>query len=127
MSRFFNIRTIVALSLLLVLMAASFAFAASNTFVGSPGQAGDGAVTVSGYQISNMVITRNGTDPSLIDQVDFDTDAAATTVEIRLDSTGTDWYSCVDGGGGTSWTCDTTSPQATVAATDQLRVLAFDF
>lgn len=96
--------------------------AASNTVPTS--KVGDGAGAASGYTISNETYTLNGTDPTKVDAVAFDlnsTPPAGSVIKVRLVSTGTDWYSCTATVAAVS--CTTTSPQATAATVDELRVV----
>ena len=104
----------------LIFATAAFAFAASNTVPAS--YAGEGASTTSGYTVTNVAYTLNATTASNIDSVAFTLNAAATTVKVRLVTTGS-YYSCTNPSG-FNWTCNTTSPQATVAAADEFRVIA---
>jgi hypothetical protein len=97
-----------------------FAYAASNTVPNTTAGAGSG--TISGYTISNVAYGLNSTTPTNLDSVTFTiSPATATTVKAQLASAGT-WYSCSNTAG--SVTCNTTSPQATVAAATQLTVVA---
>jgi len=117
-----RIALIAVVSVPLVLGAASFALAAANTVPAS--KAGDGAGAVTGYTVSNIQYTLNGTNPQNIDQVDFDVDVAppaGATMEVKLVAVGSDWYSCTNVT--TAITCVTTAPQATVATADELRVV----
>src|SRR6187455_2757932 len=110
---------IVAL-LALGLGAGAFAYAATNTVPGSTAGAGSG--TISGYTVSGVAYTVNATTPTNLDQVAFTiAPTAATTVKAQL-AAGGSWYSCANAAG--SVTCNTTSPQATVAAATQLTVVA---
>lgn len=106
----------------------TYAFAAGNT--GIPAQkAGDGAAAITGYAVSSIQYHLNDTDPGKIDSVTFTLDASATTVKVRVDADG-DYYSSGTSGkctaSGNVWTCDTTSPQLTVTAADNLRIIALD-
>ena len=106
----------------LLLFAASFALAAANVVPAS--KAGDGAGGITGYTVSNLSYTLNGTNPQNIDQVDFDVDTAplaGSTMEVKLVAAGSDWYSCTNVT--TAITCVTTAPQATVASADEFRVV----
>lgn len=97
-----------------------FAYAASNTVPNTSAGAGSG--TISGYTVSNVAYTLNATTPTNLDAVTFTVSpAAASVVKAQLASGGT-WYSCSNTAG--SVTCNTTSPQATVAAATQLTVVA---
>jgi hypothetical protein len=108
----------------LLLGLAVYAFAAANTVPAT--QAGDGSGTISGYTISAVHYGLNGTDPSKIDSVTFtlsSTPAAGSTMKIQLTAAGS-WYSCTNVAAAV--TCTTTSPQATVLAADNLRVVVAD-
>jgi hypothetical protein len=106
--------------LVLIFASAAFALAASNTVPST--YAGEGASVTSGYNVTNVVYNLNATTPSNIDSVTFTLDAAASNVKIRLVTTGS-YYGCSNTSG-TNWNCNTTSPQATVAAANELRVVA---
>lgn len=100
----------------------AYAFTASNTVPTS--NAGEGNGTVSGYTISNIDYSLNGTNPSNIDQVEFDLSPAPPAsgeVVIKLN---TQKYTCSVAG--STATCATTSPQATVSPTTSLTVIAAD-
>src|SRR6266498_2144158 len=109
--------------LVLVLATTAFAFAASNTVPTT--RAGEGATTTLGYNVTNVVYNLNTTTPSNIDSVTFTLDAAASNVKIRLVTTGS-YYSCTNPSG-LNWSCNTTSPQATVSAANELRVVATEY
>ena len=120
----FNFRSskmFVVVLMVMVFATAAFAFAATNTVPGS--HAGEGAGTVSGYNVTNVVYNLNATNASNIDSVTFTLDAAATTVSVRLVTTGS-YYACASTNAptNTNWSCTTTG--ATVAAADELRVIA---
>jgi hypothetical protein len=111
---------VVVALLALGLGAGAFAYAASNTVPGS--NAGSGSGAISGYTVSGVAYTLNATTPTNLDQVAFTiAPTAATTVKAQL-AAGGSWYSCANAAG--SVTCNTTSPQATVAAATQLTVVA---
>ncbi len=112
---------IAGLSVLIVGVAAT-AFAAANTVPAS--KAGDGAGAISGYAASNVKHNVNASNPGNIDSVTFDVDSApagGSTMKIKLVASGSTWYTCTNVT--TAITCNTTSPQATVAAADELRVV----
>ena len=97
-----------------------YAFTASNTVPAT--SAGLGAAAISGYTVSGVAYTLNASTPSNIDAVTFTLNpTAASVVKAQLVSGGS-YYSCTNAAG--SVTCATTSPQATVAAANQLTVLA---
>jgi hypothetical protein len=104
--------------IVLIFATSAFAFAASNTMP-APGFAGEGVTVTSGYTVSNVVYALNGTTPSNIDSVKFDLDNPATTVKVRLVTTGS-YYGCSVSG--STWTCLT--PGVTVTAANEFRVIA---
>ena len=106
--------------IVLVFATATFAFAASNTVPAS--YAGEGSSVTSGYTVSSVVYNLNAATPSNIDSVTFTLNASATTVKVRLVTTGS-YYACTNTSGN-NWSCNTTSPQGTVAAADEFRVVA---
>lgn len=109
------------LALTAALVAGTYAYTAANTVPDS--KAGDGSGTVTGYVLSSVHYTLNATDPSKVDAVGFTLDsapAAGSTLKAQLDPAGS-WYTCTNSG--TAVTCATTSPQATVLAATQLRVV----
>jgi hypothetical protein len=107
------------------ILAGSYAFTAANTVPTS--KAGDGSGAVSGYTVTNVHYTLNGTDPSKIDAVGFTLSAAVATggtLKITLDG-GTNWFSCTVNT--TTPSCTTTGAgQPTVLAAANLRVVAAD-
>ena len=103
-----------------VVAGGSYAVTASNTVPTT--QAGQGTGTVSGYTVSSVAYTLNGSTPTNIDAVTFTiSPASATTVKAQLVAAGT-WYSCTNTAGAVS--CATTSPQMTVATAATLNVVA---
>ncbi|MDW8008479.1 MAG: hypothetical protein RMK67_02810 [Chloroflexota bacterium] len=99
------------------------AFAATNTVPAT--RAGNGAGNISGYTVSNVTYNLDSTNPENLASVEFDLDAAAKTVKVRLQSTGGNWYNCTDADGngpGNHWSCNTTGQQ--VQPMDELRVVA---
>lgn len=101
------------------LACAAYAFTASNTVPAT--QAGSGTGGISGYSASGISYTLDPTTPTNIDQVAFTISPANGTVKVQLAPSGS-WYACANAAG--SVTCDTTSPQATVAAATSLTVVA---
>lgn len=120
MFKFRSTKMFVSVLMVLVFATAAFAFAATNTVPAS--YAGEGASVTSGYTITNVVYNLNATTASNVDSVTFTLNAAASTVKVRLVTTGS-YYSCTNTSG-TNWSCATTSPQVTVSAADELRVVA---
>ena len=115
---FKNLRVLFVIVAVLAIAVASYAFAAANTVPAT--KAGDGSGAVSGYTITSVVYTLNGTDPSTLDSVSLDVGAAATQVEVQLVASGS-WYACTLDTG-TVWECTTTG--LNVSTIDQLRVVA---
>ena len=113
-------RTLIVSVLALGISLGVYAYAATNTVPNSSAGAGSG--TISGYTVSSIAYSLNSTTPTNLDQVSFTiAPTTAGTVKAQLASGGS-WYSCTNSSG--SVTCNTTSPQATVAAATQLTVVA---
>jgi len=113
-------RAVVVAVIALLLAVGVYAFAASNTVPGT--EAGSGSGAISGYTVSSVAYGLNATTPTNIDSVTFTiSPTSAGTVKIQLASGGS-WYACTNTSGSVS--CNTTSPQATVAETTQLTVVA---
>lgn len=115
-----TLKVFVAVLLIVVLAAATYAFAAANTVPAS--SAGDGSGAVTGYTVSAIHYVLNASNPGNIDSVTFTLNTAPVaggTIKITLD--GTDWYSCTNVT--TAVTCVTTAPQATVLLATNLRVV----
>lgn len=123
-ARFINLRMVTLLVLAFVLSGIAYGFAAANT-VGVSG-AGDGQNTISGYAISNVKYTLDSSNPVNLSAVTFDVTpgagaGAATSVYVKLVSTGTSYTACTNNGGG-NWTCNVSG--VTAAAANELRVIA---
>ena len=122
-----NVRTITLAILVLVFMSVAYGFAAQNTV--PSGNAGDGANTISGYSVSAVNYGLNNANPGNVDSVAFDLtgNVKPATVKAKL-AAGGGWYSCSTASTASPWryTCATTSPQATTASADELRVVAAD-
>ncbi len=95
MFKFRSSKMFVAVLMVLVFATTAFAFAASNTV--SPTYAGEGASVTSGYAVTAVKYNLNATTASNIDSVQFTLDAAATSVRVRLETTGS-YYSCTNVG-----------------------------
>ena len=101
--------------------AGAYAYTNSNT-VGAT-QAGDGTGAITGFVVSSVKYNLNAANPSNIDSVTFTLDstpAAGSTLKTQLAPAGS-WYTCTNVA--TAVTCVVTSPQATVAAATNLRVV----
>lgn len=111
------------------------AFTATNTIAAS--SAGSGSTAIGAYTTSNIEFNANATTPTDLDSVKFTLDKAARYVAMRTKNTGT-WVesndlrlatgsvnSCTSAGGlGITWTCDVTGLSETVAAADNLSIVA---
>ena len=118
---FRNLKIMLIVIVIVVLAASAYAFAAANTVPAS--KAGSGSGTVSGYTVSNVAYVLNTTTPTTLDAVTLTLDSAATSVQIKLVSAGSTWYTCAVVTGN-NWTCDTTADHPTVSSVDQLTVVA---
>ena len=127
---FSNLRVLPVVALGAIVAVAGSGFAAANTVPTS--KAGDGNAAISGYTVSTGSVhySLDSTDPGKIDSVTFTLNSApqtGSTVKIKLVSSGTDWYTCTTSGTpAVNATCATTSPQATVASANELRVIVAD-
>jgi len=109
-----------AIALVAIAATARSVFTASNTIPNA--NIGQGANTISGYTLTGVTYTPDGTNPGNIDSVSFTiSPASAGTVEVQL-SPGGAWYGCTNSSGSVS--CTTTSPQATAAGATALNVVA---
>lgn len=106
-----------------VLGTTAFAYAASITFNGASnaGAAGQGSGDISGYNVTNIHYTLDGSDPAQITGVTFSlTPDTASTVEAKITGM-TNWVACT--GGASPWSCAVTgNAQAAV----NLQVAAAD-
>lgn len=111
---------------------AGSAFTASNT-VGAV-NAGAGTTVVGGYTTTDPQYGPNTANPLNLDSVTFTLDHAATYVAVRTHAGGT-WYtnedgrlsgvhSCTSDGAGEVWTCVVTGTGETIAAANDLHVVA---
>ena len=125
-------RLAVVIASVVILGGASYAFLAALNGLPTGTHAGAGQVAVSGYTVSSLAYTYNGSNPDDIDQVTFQLDDAAGVVHLQLVGSGT-WYACSEDAVATAaatapatvWKCDTTAgTQATVTAQDEIDVVA---
>jgi hypothetical protein len=123
-SRFKRLGGVVVL--IAILAVATFALTASNTVPAT--KAGDGNNTITGYTVTAVHYTLNASNPQNVDSVSFTLDSApvaGSTVKVQLDTPSGSWYSCtMSGTPADDASCTTTG--ATVAAADQLTVVAAD-
>ena len=110
-----------AAALTVALAVGGLAYTNSNTVGGT--QAGDGTGAITGYVVSSVKYNLNATTPTNIDSVTFNVDSTpvtGSTLKAQLAPAGS-WYTCTFVT--TAVTCTTTSPQATVVAATNLRVV----
>jgi hypothetical protein len=117
-----RIRTFAALAFALIIAVSARGFAASNTVPTSA--AGDGSAAISGYTISAVTYTLDGTNPQNLASVRFEVAAPAgtsapATVRAQLVSGGS-WFTCTLSTG--AWTCPVSG--VTAAAANNLTVVA---
>ncbi len=102
---FRNMRKPIGIGIVVLAAAAAvgaYAFTASNTITDA-GSAGIGSQTISGYDVTNVSYTQDGTDPSKWTAVDFTLDQAATQVQVKFDDsnsvlTTSGWIDCTQNG-----------------------------
>src|SRR4051812_440519 len=110
-----------AAAVAVAMVGAGYAYTASSTVPNT--NAGDGAGTITGYVVSSVKYNLNAGNPQNIDSLTFNLDStpvAGSTLKAQLAAAGS-WYTCTNVAAAV--TCTTTSPQATVAAATQLRVV----
>jgi hypothetical protein len=114
------VRLFVSLIVILLLASIAYAYTASNTVPSN--RAGFGSATISGYVVENVSYNLSTSDPSEIDSVTLSLDAAASTVKIKLVSTGTTYFDCTNTAG-YDWSCDV-GGAVTILEADELQVIA---
>lgn len=111
------------------------AFTAGNTIAAS--SAGSGTTAIGAYTTSDVQFNANATTPTDLDSVKFTLDKTARYVALKTHATGT-WVksndlrlstgtvnSCTSTSGlGITWTCVVTGLSETVAAADNLSIVA---
>ena len=112
-------RSIIIILVVLVFTSTAYALAAGNTFSDVTNQAGDGADTISGYDVSNVAYTLDTNNPANVTKVTFTLDAFATTVKVSLKGEALQSCSLVSGN---DWSCTISGVTATEA--NSLRVSA---
>lgn len=88
-------------------------------------RAGIGQASVTGYDVTSVHYSLNASNPSSVDAVTFELDSAppaGSTVQIKLSAAATTWYPCAFSG--TSATCSTTNPPASLVDVVELVVVA---
>jgi hypothetical protein len=81
-------RLAVVIASVVILGGASYAFLAALNGLPSGTHAGAGQVSVSGYTVSGLTYTYNGSDPDKIDKVTFQLDDTAGVVHLQLVGSG---------------------------------------
>ena len=109
-----------ALAIAGLIGSASFAMTASNTFASTSNKSGQGAQTISGFEVSNPSYTLDSLDPEVYSAVEFDLDGAASDVRAKVVSTATAYSTCSNTAG-QHWSCSITDR---VDAADELTVIA---
>jgi hypothetical protein len=111
------------LVLVLILAAAVYGFANTNTVEAT--SAGDGATAISGYNIVSVTydIFTDG-DPSDIDLISFDLQASVSSVWVSLNG-GTNWVNCTGSISGNTVSNCSMGDFAVTSATN-LRIVAAD-
>lgn len=106
-----------ALFLGLVVLPVS-AFASSGS---EPTLAGEAAVPISGWTLSNLVYQMSD-DPSVVKSVSFDLDAPAHQVSVKLNSASQEFTACTNPGG-YHWQCNFHTG-IELSSMDEFRVIA---
>ena len=122
----YRFRVLALLIALLILGTATYGFAAGNT-IADAGMAGEGSNTVSGYTVTNVSYTLNGTDPNQLDAVSFTLDSSASSVYAGIDTspaTAVEWSAACTNPSLNNFTCDLTGVSYTVTQAATLHVAA---
>ena len=122
-------RIFILLILVLILGAATYGFAATNTV--PDGRAGEGQGTINGYTVLNVHYELNSGNPTAFQWVYFDLEdgagnpASATEVHAGIGAGGAiDWVECDPSLAGWDFECDLSGIGTTVQAADALHVAA---
>ena len=114
-----SLNALYTICILIVILAFSFhAFASTNSGAKA---SGEGAGAISGWVISNTNYQLSN-DPSLIQSVNFDLNAAAIAVSVKLESGNTIFTACTNSYE-YHWQCDFPGG-VSVSGMDELRVIA---
>jgi hypothetical protein len=115
-------RLLIVTMLIALVGAATYAFTASNTVPGS--KAGSGTGGISGYTVSNIHYTIDGTDATKLSAVTFDLSAAANDVKITLVNGGTVFGCGASSGVSNSVSCAVSGVPASINPADNLTVVS---
>jgi hypothetical protein len=114
-----SLRILVLAMLVFVIAVATYGFANANTIVGGTIYMGEGAGTISGYDVT-VDYTVNLANPSVITAVDLTLNQNAAEASISFNSGGS-WTACTGTAPTTTWTC---SPSAQVDTANSITVYA---
>jgi hypothetical protein len=114
------VRILVSLIVILFLASIAYAYTASNTVPAN--RAGYGSASISGYVVDDVSYNLSTSDPRKIDSVTLSLDAAASTVKIKLVSSGTTYYDCTNTSGN-NWSC-AVGGAVTITEANELQVIA---
>lgn len=113
-------RMVGILALAGLLGTATYALTASNTFASATNQSGQGAQSISGFEVSNVQYTLDAVNPENLSAVDFDLDGVAGDVRAKVRSAALTYSTCTNTAAN-HWTCPVTD---SVASADELTVIA---
>ena len=117
-------RILALLALVITTSAATYGFAAANTFTGN-NIAGEGQDTISGYEVSGVSYTLDPSDPAEFFSVEFDLNGTANDVYAGVGD-GTNpvyWASCTEAPAD-HWTCILSGSTVNVNSAIELHVSA---
>ena len=114
-------RRLAAVAVFAIVAMSAFGFAATNNFTGQ-NRAGNGTDAISGFNISNIHYSLQGSNPQYLDQVSFTLNQPASEVQVRFDA-GT-WTNCGASGVGNVVTCTIADNTVLVSPAAQLEVSA---
>ncbi len=116
---------VAAFAVVIILTSTAFSFTASNTVPGS--RLGEGANTISGYEVTDIDYVSSDTYPSTLNAVVLTLDNSAEWVKISLDAAAPHTFYTCTFSSGTTWSCDTSAAGAgSVLAAANLVVVAGD-
>jgi hypothetical protein len=114
-------RRLAAVAVFAIVAMSAFGFAAQNNFNGQ-NRAGNGTDAISGYTITNISYSLQGSNPQYLDEVSFTLNQPASEVQVRFDA-GT-WIDCGASGVGNAVTCTIPNDTVLVNPVAQLEVSA---
>lgn len=114
-------RRLAAVAVFAIVAMSAFGFAADNNF-GGQNRAGNGTDTISGYNITNISYSLQGSNPQYLDEVSFTLNQPASEVQVRFGA-GT-WTDCGASGAGNVVVCTIPNDTVLVQPADTLEVSA---